>query len=99
MLSQPQPSSQQTSLLPPPSVSGGFTVPAPREYGGAIRGVAIEGSRAFPGGRAIETDIQNCYTCSCISSGITSIDRAIAEKVCADNCGGRIVQEQAGPCR
>jgi hypothetical protein len=79
-------------------ITGNFVLPAAKEYGGGISGVSIPGSKAFPGGRAIELPDQSCYTCSCMEQGITSATREAAEKVCADNCGGDIVSIVVGQC-
>ncbi len=80
------------------SATGGFAVPAAKEYGGAVRGVSISGTRAFPAGRAFEMPEQSCYTCSCLEQGITSANREAAERVCADNCNGRINNDRPGEC-
>ncbi len=81
------------------SITGGFAVPGAKEYGGSIRGVAVTGTRAFPAGRAFELPEQACYACSCIEQGITASDRAAAERVCSENCGGTIAEEfRVGPC-
>src|SRR5574342_281976 len=79
-------------------LSGHFVLPAAKEYGGGISGVSIPGSKAFPGGRAIELPDQSWYTCSCMEQGITSVTREAAEKVCTDNCGGDIVSIVVGEC-
>jgi len=81
------------------SITGGFAVPGAREYGGSIRGVAVTGTRAFPAGRAFELPEQACFSCSCLEQGITASDRAAAERVCSENCGGTVAQEfTVGPC-
>lgn len=77
--------------------TGQFAVEGAKEYGGIIRGVAIEGSRAF-GGRAYEFPKQSCFTCSCLKQGITSATREAAERVCTENCGGTITSTLAGEC-
>ncbi|MBI4146535.1 hypothetical protein HY489_04310 [Candidatus Woesearchaeota archaeon] len=82
-----------------PAASGGFVIPGAREYGGAVRGIAAPGTRAFPAGRAFEIGEQHCYTCSCLTTGITSDDRVAAERVCADNCGGTLINDVLGPCQ
>ncbi len=79
-------------------LTGNFVIPAAKEYGGGISGVSMPGTKAFPGGRAIELPDQSCYTCSCMSQGITSATREAAEKVCTDNCGGDIVSIVIGQC-
>ena len=81
------------------TATGHFALPAAKEYGGAVRGIAAPGTRAFPAGRALETDIQTCYSCSCLEDGLTASDKASAEKVCRDNCAGTIVSQTAGACR
>lgn len=90
-----------TGGIPPragSAITGNFVLPAAKEYGGAISGVSIPGTRAFPAGRAIELPDQSCYTCSCVEQGITSVTREAAEKVCSDNCGGDIVSIVVGEC-
>jgi len=78
--------------------TGYFAVPSAREYGGAIRGISVPGTRAFPAGRAFETPDENCYTCSCLTQGITALDEATAARVCSDNCGGSITSSRTGYC-
>ncbi len=78
--------------------TGGFSIPAPKGYGGSIQGVADSGMRAFPG-RAFEMPQQSCYTCSCLVEGITASTRLSAETVCSENCGGVIVGVAPGQCR
>jgi len=78
--------------------TGGFSIPAAKEYGGAVRGIAAPGTRAFPAGRAYELPAQSCYTCSCMTQGITATNQAAAQKVCAENCGGTIRSVIAGAC-
>lgn len=80
-------------------VTGNFALPAAKEYGGEVRGVAISGTRAFPGGRAIELPEQSCFMCSCLSEGLTALDESTAQRVCFENCDGYIVSSSAGPCR
>jgi len=78
--------------------TGQFAVAGAKEYGGPIRGVAIEGSRAFSGGRAYQFPTQSCYTCSCMKQGITSSTREAAVRVCTENCEGTITSTLAGEC-
>lgn len=78
--------------------TGKFAVQSPAKYGGAISGVGGEGTRAFPG-RAFEIPEQSCFTCGCLDEGITAVDRADAERVCRDNCGGAVTDVIAGACR
>jgi len=82
------------------SPTGNFVIPAAKEYGGAIRGVAVPGTRAFPAGRAFEEGLpdQSCYTCSCLDQKITSVTKEAAERVCTDNCGGTITATVVGNC-
>lgn len=80
------------------SITGNFAAPKVKEYGGAIRGVASEGTRAFPAGRAYELPDQACYTCSCLTGGITASERNSAERVCSENCGGVITDVTIGVC-
>lgn len=89
----------EVEVVAVPGPTGNFALPAAKEYGGAVRGIAVTGTRAFPAGRALETEIQFCYTCSCIDEGLTANDKPTAQKVCTDNCGGTIVSESAGACR
>lgn len=79
--------------------TGKFAIPAAKEYGGAVRGIAAPGTRAFPAGRAYELPEQSCYTCSCLEQGITATSKESAQHVCTDNCGGEIVYEVTGPCQ
>lgn len=78
-------------------LTGSFVV-KPAEYGGAIRGVAVDGTRAFPAGRAYEMPEQYCYTCSCLSQKITAVDKESAGRVCSENCGGVITASTSGAC-
>ncbi len=80
------------------SLTGNFVIPGAKEYGGGISGVS--GTRAFPAGRAIEQGLpdQSCYTCNCMTQGITSVTREAAENVCTNNCGGDIVSIVVGNC-
>lgn len=79
--------------------TGGFVIPAAKEYGGAVRGVAAPGTRAFPAGRAYELPEQSCFLCSCLEQGITAADQGVAARVCADNCGGAITGVLPGACQ
>ncbi len=81
------------------SLTGNFVIPVAKEYGGGISGVS-PGTRAFPAGRAFEQGLpdQSCYTCSCMTQGITSVTRDAAETVCTNNCGGDIVSIVIGNC-
>jgi len=81
-----------------PTTTANMVLPTPKEYGGAIRGVAAPGTKAFPAGRAIDLPDKECFTCSCKSQGITAGEKSIAESVCRDNCGGTIVSSVPGPC-
>jgi hypothetical protein len=83
------------------SLTGNFVIPGAKEYGGGISGVSAPGTRAFPAGRAIEQGLpdQSCYTCNCMSQGISSVTREAAEKVCTNNCGGDIVSIVVGDCQ
>lgn len=89
----------EVSVVAVPGPTGNFAVPAAKEYGGAVRGVAVTGTRAFPAGRALETEVQFCYSCSCLEEGITAVDKSSAERVCRDNCQGAITGFEAGACR
>ncbi len=78
--------------------TGSFAVPAAKEYGGAVRGVAAPGTRAFPAGRAFELPEQSCFKCSCLDQGITASKQETAQTVCSENCGGQIVSSTGGVC-
>ncbi len=92
---QCEPGTRYQSIAKP---TGAFAVPGAKVYGGSISGVSGPGGRAFAG-RAFAMGEQSCYTCSCLTEGITSVTGEAAERVCRDNCGGIISSVQAGPCR
>ncbi len=69
--------------------TGEFAVPGQKEYGGAIRGISDESSRAF-GGRAYEIP-QRCFECSCGGVYSTQLQDAAA-LACQNKCGGTIVE-------
>ena len=78
-------------------ITGGFTVAEPKSFGGDIKGIADESAKAFVG-RASETEQVMCYTCSCMSEGITAMDENTAKRVCSQNCAGQIVSAVSGQC-
>jgi len=80
------------------ALTGAIEVPQARGYGGAVRGIADVGSRAFYG-RAFEISQQSCFDCSCLEQGITASDQSAAARVCSENCGGQIVGSTSGNCR
>ena len=77
--------------------TGYFALPAQKEYGGEITGIAMPGGRAFPG-RALEMPTQDCYACSCLAQGITSATSEAAARVCSENCGGTVSKSHSGIC-
>lgn len=78
-------------------ITGGFTVAEPKQFGGDIQGIVDESSRAFVG-RAATTDGAGCYTCDCMTSGITAYDGQTAQRVCSQNCNGLITGIKQGVC-
>ncbi len=80
-------------------ITGHFVLPGAKAYGGEIRGVSAPGTRAFPAGRAYELPEQSCFTCDCLDQGITAVDRAAAEQVCMNNCGGQVTDVVVGICQ
>ena len=56
-----------------PSTTADMVLPTPKEYGGAIRGIVAPGTKAFPAGRAIDRPDVDCFSCSCLDQGITSL--------------------------
>lgn len=92
------PAGPQTVAFAVNKLTGQFATPAAKSYGGEIKGISDSSSRAFSG-RAIETDIQNCYTCSCHDVKLTAATRENAQVACKNNCGGTIISESQGPCR
>ena len=80
------------------SITGRFVIPDAKAYGGEVRGVYSTSARAFSG-RAYELPDQSCFTCSCLTQGITAVDRSAAAKACLDNCGGEITSVVVGNCQ
>ena len=81
-------------------ITGHFIKSAPKEYGGAIKGVLPAYARGFPGGRAIEVPKFDCYICACpkMEYGISAGDLDSAQKACTDRCGGTAYLRHAGGC-
>lgn len=92
------PAGPQTIAYAATQLTGKFTAPAAKSYGGAIKGISDTAERAF-GGRAVEQPEMNCYVCSCHDVALTAPSRENAEAACMNNCGGMIVSETPGPCR
>jgi hypothetical protein len=77
--------------------TGEFAVPGAQEYGGAIRGVGSDSTRAFSG-RAYDMPPQSCYDCTCTDVDYSSPTMDAAQKACANNCGGSVKKLKDAPC-